>query len=186
MKWAEKIDLTLTTGFIPGKNNAIADALSRSNQVLPSEWTLHHEVCSRLWSLWGLPVVDLFATRENYRIQAFVSPLPDPMAVATDALTFPWEGLHVYAFPPYSMIRLVLNRLFLSPGTRMTLVVPFWPSKEWWPDLLTLAIDQPRRLPLRRDLLKQPHFARYHRSLRNLNLTAWLLSPTSSRGTRDP
>jgi hypothetical protein len=41
---------------------------------------------------WGSPHVDLFATSLNYKLQVFVSPVPDPNAYAVDAMGFPWEG----------------------------------------------------------------------------------------------
>ena len=42
-----------------------------------------------LWRVWGYPTVVLFATQLNVRIPQFLSPLPDPEAIATDVfLTF--------------------------------------------------------------------------------------------------
>ncbi|KAL8573178.1 hypothetical protein ACOMHN_036163 [Nucella lapillus] len=38
-------------------------------------------------------MVDLFATRFNNQLLTFVSPVPDPLAWATDALSIPWKGL---------------------------------------------------------------------------------------------
>ena len=181
LKWAEGNNTSLVTGFIRGKNNVTADALSRKHQVLPTEWTLHQEVCNDLWRTWGQPVLDLFATRDNYRIQAFVSPHPDQMAVATDAFSVRWDGLHLYAFPPYGLIQRVLNKLLTARDTSLVLITPFAPRKPWWPDLLSLAAEPPRRLPLRPDLLRQPHFHRFHRNLQGLNLIGWRLSSTCSR-----
>ena len=52
----------------------------------------------------------------------------------------------------------------------------FWSQREWFPDLLELFSDVPIALSSRKDLLRQPHFHRFHQNLPMLQLTAWLLS----------
>ena len=37
-------------------------------------------------------------------------PLPDPQAWRVDALSFPWSGLPLYAFPPFSILPTVLEK----------------------------------------------------------------------------
>ena len=180
LRWTEAHQISLTTRFLSGLRNVVADAVSRRGQVLPTEWTLHPEVCKALWRLWGQPSVDLFATSLNFRLQAFVSPFPDPMAIASDAFLFNWNHLELYAFPPPAVIRRVINKLLTAQGTYLTLIAPFWPRQEWFPDLLRLSVDTPRLLPQRPDLLRQPHFHRFHHDLRSLQLTAWRLSNVSS------
>ena len=180
LDWVERNNISIATQFVKGQSNVLADCLSRRNQVINTEWTLHQQVCNKLWKIWGCPLINLFATRLNYRLPNFVSPFQDPMAVATDALLFNWDNKELYGFPPFAMVRKVLNKLKSSKRTKLTLIAPFWPQMEWFPDLLNLAIDAPRRLPLRKDLLKQPHFHRFHHSLPGLHLTGWRLSSNSS------
>ena len=180
LQWAEDNAVTLLTQFVRGENNVVADCLSRRNQVISTEWTLHQQVCDNLWRLWGCPMVDLFATRMNYRLANFISPFPDPMAIATDAFLFPWEHKELYAFPPFHVIRRVINKLRSSVGVKLTLVAPFWPQREWFTDLVELSIDTPRKLPTRKDLLRQPHFHRFHHDLHVLQLVGWRLSSDSS------
>ena len=50
LRWAESIDLILVPQFIQGRNNVLADSLSRPNQVQRSEWTLKWEVFRELTS----------------------------------------------------------------------------------------------------------------------------------------
>ena len=176
LSWAETNSVTLVPRFVRGSDNLLADCLSRPDRVFSTEWTLHKEICTALWKLWGAPLVDLFATRLNFCLAAFVSPVPDAMAVATDAFLFPWDGLEVYAFPPFALVRPVLNRLFQSKGTIMTLIAPFWPQKEWFPDLLRAIVEVLRRLLSRWDLLRQPHVRRFHAAPHELHLVAWRLS----------
>lgn len=180
LRWAESKSISIRTQFIRGSHNVVADSLSRRHQVIPTEWTLHQEVCQDLWKLWGRPLIDLFATSQNYRIPTFVSPFKDPMAIATDAFLFNWDHQELYAFPPFAAIRQVLVKLQASQGTTLILIAPFWPRKEWFPDLVQMSLDVPRLLPFRKDLLRQPHFHRFHNGLQALQLTAWRLSSESS------
>ena len=60
----------------------------------------------------------------------------------------PWDHLQGYAFPPFALIRPVLNKLRASVGTEITLIAPFWMQKEWFPDLLDLLVEPPLVLPL--------------------------------------
>ena len=56
----------------------------------PTEWSLLPEVFQQICNQWHLPQIDLFATRFNHKLPQFVSPVPDSLAVAVDALTLPW------------------------------------------------------------------------------------------------
>ena len=81
--------------------------------------------------------------------------------------------------PSHSHHRRVLLKLRASHNCDLTLIAPFWPQREWFPDLLELLSDIPIELPKRRDLLRQPHFHRFHENLQMLRLTAWRLSSDS-------
>lgn len=180
LRWTEQYAVTIITQFVKGSSNVLADCLSRRSQIISTEWTLNQEVCNSLWKVWGMPLIDLFATRLNYRLPTFISPFKDPMAIATDAFLYNWNNLDLYAFPPFAVIRKVLNKLRDSQGTTLTLIAPFWPQKEWFPDLIQATMDTPLRLPPRRDLLRQPHVHRFHQALHALPLVAWRLSSESS------
>ena len=70
LHWAETIDLVLAPQFIQGKNNVLADSLSRPNQVQGSEWTLKWEVFLQLNSKWPV-MIKVFATSLNHRCSLF-------------------------------------------------------------------------------------------------------------------
>ena len=74
----------------------IADKLSRLGQTIQTEWSLLPGVFQKLCSRWHQPQIDLFATRFNHKLPQFVSPVPDSLAVAVDALTLPWEDLDAH------------------------------------------------------------------------------------------
>ena len=154
----------------------MADSLSPRGQVLPTEWMLISVVCQQLWRIWGQPMVDLFASRLTHRLPMYMSPHQDQAAFAVDAMLQPWSNMDVYAFPPFAMIRDVINKFRLSQNCRMILIAPWWPQREWFPDLVDLQVDVPKQLPLRRDLLLQPLGRQLHPNLLTLRLTGWRLS----------
>ena len=180
LHWAHSQQIDLRAQYLPGKKNILADRLSRRNQVLTSEWSLHPEICRKLWSLWGQPHIDLFAMANNNKLSIYMSPVPDPQAWAVDAMVQNWDNLETYAYPPTSLIRPVINKIIHSSGLRMILIAPMWPQQEWYPDLLHLLVDHPVELPMWTHLLKQPHLNRFHLNLDMMKLHAWRLSSMSS------
>ena len=49
--------------------------------------------------------------RFNNKLPLFVSPVPDPLATAVDALSLSWEDLDAYAFPPAAFLGKVVEKL---------------------------------------------------------------------------
>ena len=176
--WIESMEITILPQFIQGALNTRADLLSRPNLVIGSEWTLHQEVVQDLLHQWPA-IIDLFATSLTARLPVFFAPAAEPKATAVDAFLQPCDNLQAYAFPPIAIIKRVLLKLRASHHCDLTLIAPFWPQREWFPDLLELLSDIPIELPKRRDLLRQPHFHRFHENLQMLRLTAWRLSSYS-------
>ena len=43
LKWTEDIDVHLEARYLPGQNNVLADLLSRRDQAIATEWTLHRQ-----------------------------------------------------------------------------------------------------------------------------------------------
>ena len=135
----------------------------------------------RICSKWHQPQIDLFATRFNHKLPQFVSPVPDPLAVAVDALTLPWEDLDTYAFPPTAILGKVVEKLLDSRYQRFILIAPGWPNMPWFWDLVAMSSQIPLSLPNLPNLLTQPFNQIPHRNLTNLNLHAWLLEPQQSK-----
>ena len=107
----------------------------------------------------GLLLIDLFTTNQNYRIQNYISLFMDTRGVMTDAFLFDGDHFH----PSQNQETLV--KLQASQGMVLSFIAPFWPRKEWFPDLLFFSIDAFRLLPTCKDLLRQPHFPRFHNGL---------------------
>ncbi|MPC74752.1 hypothetical protein E2C01_069127 [Portunus trituberculatus] len=178
LPWCEDNQVLLRPKFVPGRRNAVADVLSR--KCVGSEWTLHPVVCKWVFQVWAAPQIDLFSMALNHQLPLYVSLLPDLNAWKQDAFAFPWEGLDLYAFPPFSLIWRVLVRVTENSGVRMSLIAPPWPQADWIPLLLSLLVDHPRVLPQWDSLLRQPHRHLFHKSPATLHLHAWRLSSVSS------
>ena len=97
LSWCSRKQVTLKARHILSRLNVIADKLSKLDQTIQTEWSLHPEVFKAACSRWHQPQVDLFATRFNNKLPQFVSPVPDPQAWAVDALSLSWENLDPYA-----------------------------------------------------------------------------------------
>ena len=97
--WLESQGIIVQARHIPGCLNVIADHLSRPNQPIPTEWSLHPEIVSHIFRVCGTPEVDMFATLSNSHLPRFMSPVPEPRALAVDALSQDWQGRSMY-IPP--------------------------------------------------------------------------------------
>ena len=171
--WCQELGISLTAKYVPGKLNILADFLSRSHMILPSEWTLTHRVLESVWEKWFRPHIDLFATRFSRRLPLFVSPVPDPQAWAVDALSLPWTNMSAYAFPPFSILRKVIKKARVEEAN-LILVAPMWESQPWFPDLLDLCHVDPIQLAVGPRGLVQPRSGVPHADPAMLNLHAWL------------
>ncbi|XP_070205904.1 uncharacterized protein [Littorina saxatilis] len=138
LMWCSTQHIRLSATYLRGKLNVLADALSRGDKILHSEWTLSHQALERLWAQVDKPCIDLFATRFSARLPLFVSPFPDPQAWAVDALEMNWSNLVAYAFPPFCILGRVIRKADLERPA-LVLVAPLWPSQHWYPDLVRLA-----------------------------------------------
>ena len=142
------LEIVLSVRHIPGRLNVLADNLSRKHQILPAEWTLNQTIVNIVLDSFGSPTVDLFATRFNHRLPLYVSPIPDPAAWATDALSLDWNRLLAYAFPPFVLLAQVLRKIEVSQ-CRIILIAPLWHQRAWFNDLLNFLYDRPRSIPER-------------------------------------
>ena len=171
---ARSWEITVSARHIAGVANILADQLSRPHSILNTEWTLSHRVLDQVWQLWHKPMVDLFATCFSRRLPLYMSPVPDPCALAIDALAQCWTGLEAYAFPPLPLLEKVVRKAELEAPS-LILVAPFWPAQPWFADLRRLARCPPLQLDVRGSDLCQPRSGIPHGNPHVLALHAWLL-----------
>ena len=121
-------------------------------------------------------MIDLFATSLITVALSFFAQVLDPMAEGTDAMLQSWYHIQGYAFPSLAMIQQILNKLRNSVGAELTHIALLLRQRPWYPDVLELLVEPPVPLLLRKDLLKQLCFHRYHLNSRMLALHAWRVS----------
>ena len=124
LRWTESKRVQLEARYLPGQSNILANLLSRRNQVLGAEWSLHPQVARDLLCTWGSPTIDMFATHLNAKLPLYCSLIPDPQALFEDAFRHPWDNLDTYAFPPFHLVERVVARVRETPNLSMTLVAP--------------------------------------------------------------
>ena len=113
--------------------------------------------------------------RAHARLPRYCSRVQDPAAWRIDAFSFQWKGFRGYAFPPISLIPRILRKI-REDQARVVLIAPWWPRRNWFPELVGLLAGLPRTLPRRPDLIAQPISQTLHPRLSALHLTVWPLS----------
>ena len=110
---------------------------------------------SEIFRIWGTPEVDMFPTVSNSHLPRFMSPIPEPRALAVDALSQDWQGRSMYMFPRFPLLNKVIQKLQSTQAAEVVLIAPWWPSQSWFPHLLRLCVEHPLAFPHRLDLLSQ-------------------------------
>ena len=174
--WADQHKILIVARYIQGERNVIADALSRQGQLLKAEWSLNQAVFDKLCSDWGTPQMDCFATSWNHKLPRFVSPMNEPQAWRTDALSLRWHDMYLYMFPPTTLWNRIMPKL-ANDRPRALVIAPWWPTQSWWSTLIEWSIAPAIQLPQQADLLTQPHSGALCKYLAMLNLHAWLIQP---------
>ena len=185
--WLFDRDISVVAVHRPGVNNELADFLSR-NRPDPTEWSLHPAIANRLFTRWGRPQLDLFASPLNNKLPLWYSRVEDAAAVGTNALAHRWTGWYVYAYPPINLIPRVLTKI-QQDEVEAIVVLPDWPRRGWFNLLLPMAVEQPVKLPIQMDLLSQrlqDKGVLYHPDLQMLQLTAWKLNGSRGNARASP
>ncbi|CAG2244583.1 unnamed protein product [Mytilus edulis] len=105
------LNIFLSVRHVPGSQNLLADALSRSRVPVNTEWEIHPSVFQEIILRWDRPHIDLFATSLNHKLETYVSPIPDEKAWAVDAMTLSWKGMFSYMFPPFRLLPKILHKI---------------------------------------------------------------------------
>ena len=138
--------IVLRARHIPWRFNVLADILSHPSQMSGTEWSLHPSVFRALTREWGIPLLDLFATRWNHKLPLFVSPVPDPSAMAGDALSMSWKAVWAYVYPPPALLPRVFEKA-QQDQCELILISPHWPQAIWFLLLLGMLVQSELRIP---------------------------------------
>lgn len=111
--WCEQREIWLSVFHIPGKLNVRADELSRLGKRLNDdmEWALQQDTYDAIVHKMGKCDTDLFASNKNKKLERYMSYLPDGEAIAVNAFSVSWDNAIYYAFPPFSIIGQVIQKL---------------------------------------------------------------------------
>ncbi|KAJ8911216.1 hypothetical protein NQ315_014928, partial [Exocentrus adspersus] len=171
--WCESRKIYIFASYINTKENIKADFLSRDTQS-NIEFELNQNIFIKITEEFGCPEIDLFASRANTKCQKYVSWRPDPDSILVDAFTISWTDYNFYAFPPFSLINRVVNKIIKDRATGI-LVVPNWPTQPWYPQFMRLLIEKPITFLPSEDLLFF-HFREKHPLFNKIPLVAEKLS----------
>ena len=133
--------LWLSATHCPGSSNILADQASREFDD-QTEWSWNIDLFKAVCGFLGEPEIDLFASRLNHRIPRYCAWEPDPGAVFIDSFMYDWGQEFVYAFPPFSIIHMVIQK-WIQDETEGIIIVPLWPSQPWFTLLTRLIVGKP-------------------------------------------
>lgn len=94
--------------------------------------------------------------------------------MAVDAFTIDWSKIYFYAFPPFSLLLKVLNKIKRDKATGVV-VFPLWETQPWYPLLKQLMVSEPLIFSPNKTLLLSP-FREPYPMWRSLTLAAAILS----------
>ena len=178
--WCKERNIWLSAAHIPGILNVQADRQSRLEHD-HTEWMLNEAVFLDICEVYGLPTVDLFASRLNHQVEHYVSWKPDPGAMAVDAWGINWAEHWFYAFPPFNQIAKCLQKIVLDKAEGI-IIAPVWPTQPWFSRLTQMLTNCPLLLPRKNRLLTLPHKPDQHHPLNKMRLAAFQVSGIPSKG----
>ena len=170
-----EMGIYISAAHIPGKQNVLADLASRKFEDA-AEWRLSPTIFSRLTDKYGLPDIDMFASRLNYQIPTYTAWHPDPGATFIDAMQVTWTGKFIYAFPPFSMVWPLLAKIRRDKVKNALIVVPKWPTQSWYPRLMKMKQEGTSITTIRSTDLSLPGTEKRHPLAPKMKLVALLVS----------
>lgn len=176
-QWCEVRDIWIEASYIPSKDNVVADEESRTLPTV-TEWELNSRTFSAIIDVFGVPDIDLFASRANSKYKKYVSWLPDPDSYAVDAFSISWGNYFFNAFPPFILLLRTIRNI-ISDKSEGILVTPDWPSQPWFPLLQKIAVKPPLRFDFKTALTCNLSF-RTHPVPPGSFLVAWKVSAKHS------
>lgn len=174
--WCAKKNIWLSVFHIPGILNTRADELSRSGMRITEdmEWSLQQDIFDQLQEKVGLCDIDLFASVKNFKIAKYAAYLPDSQAYAINAFSLNWNETFNYAFPPFSQLCRLVQKL-CEDCAEMLLIAPLFPTQPWFPRILQQVSGQSYILPKTSRILHLTGSQKKHR-LTSMRMAAFRLS----------
>ena len=130
-RWCKVRNIWIFASYIASKDNFEADTESRKLEP-ETEYELSDFAFREIVEVFGIPDIDLFASRINHKCWKYVSWKKDPGSEAIDAFTLIWKDTFFYAFPPFSLILKVLRKIKRDRAEGIVVVLD-WPAQPWYP-----------------------------------------------------
>lgn len=150
--WCLERDIWISAAHLPGKCNSAVDKASRVFHD-QTEWKLDSNIYESITQGFGVPTIDLFASRLNFQTKPYIAWHPDPGAFPIDAFSVEWRKYYFYAFSPFNLIHRVVQKVEADQASRI-LIVPQWTTQPWFPNLLHLLVQEPLVLPRGKKILQ--------------------------------
>lgn len=128
------LDARLRVEWVPRSENKEADLLTRWFDW--DDWQLSPPLFDRANAIWGPHTIDRFAGQNNNLVRKFNSLHHCPGSSGVDALAqTDWAAHNNWCNPPFFLLPrlLAVLRKFQASAS---VVVPYWPSRPWWPCLV--------------------------------------------------
>ena len=84
------------------------------------------------------PTLDPFACAQTHICPRYASRFYNPDALCLDGLSLDWRHDDVWINPPWAMLPDIIAKLHAEKPAAV-LIVPDWPTQQWWPSLLALG-----------------------------------------------
>ena len=161
LRWGESLDVHLDVRYLPGQSNVLADLCCR-DQVIGTEWSVTlgwRETCFVVEARRRSTCLRRVTTRSSSCTVplSWIPRRSSRMCFVILGATWTCMRFHPSQRDPQSI---------------RDLVAPLWLEKDWLADLLLLT-QPPVALPWWDQLLRHPHFNRFHNGAHALNLHAW-------------
>jgi len=176
--WCCQKNIWLSATHIPGVDNS-ADKFSREFQD-NTEWMLNTMLFNEIIECFGMPEIDLFASRLNKQLDRYVSWKPDPDAAFVDAFALNWSNMLIYAFPPFSLLGRLVQKV-RADAAEMVLVAPLWVTQNWFTPILEMLIQDPLILKVKNQTLNVPGTNKVHPLVNKLHLMVCHISGIPSK-----
>ena len=175
---AEENNFWISISHIPGRFNKESDFGSRVLSTT-TEWALPQETFDKMvhhLRPWGPVIMDIFASRLNYKLKPYCSFGPDPECSQIDCFNMLWDSPYIYyANPPFSVLNKTIQHVQQQNATVM-IVFPFWQQQMWFNRLLELLVSEIVVLPLSPPIYLPWDRSAHHPLEDNLDLCTAIIS----------
>jgi hypothetical protein len=131
LEFCHKTSIKLWIEWIPRKDNVLADALSKFYDG--DDWMLNSKHFRILDKLWGPHTFDRFASATNRHCMQFNSTFWCPGSAGVNAnAAYDWVGENSLGKSSICSDRKSADS-HESVQAVGTIIVPWWPKREWWP-----------------------------------------------------